>query len=222
MLGEILKPHIKGFLIDPDFYEDYSVFVTDKTDPALDPVILLIGERINVCSQMREEILKNSLQYTTDDLVVLSYDGAFICDPASPNDVIDLIEFANVQVLELRYYDRELARQIEKMYDDIEESDRLSPFFRSRKYHAIMAKQMESHAEISEVIEKVITFSRLQRTSIMRGLCNGPQSAQEQSVERKCQQEDRGNTGKLLDAIRRSAYPAFKLARMDYYYPDCT
>jgi hypothetical protein len=155
MLGEILKPHIKGFLIDPDFYEDYSVFVTDKTDPALDPVVLLIGERINVCSQMREEILKNSLQYTTDDLVVLSYDGAFICDPASPNDVIDLIEFANVQVLELRYYDRELARQIEKMYDDIEESDRLSPFFRSRKYHAIMAKQMESHAEISEVIEKV-------------------------------------------------------------------
>lgn len=155
MLGEILKPHIKGFLIDPDFYEDYSVFVTDKMDAALDPVVLLIGERVNVCSQMREDILKNSLQYTTDDLVVLSYDGAFICDSSSPNDVIDLIEFANVQVLELRYYDRELARQIEKMYDDIEESDRLSPFFRSRKYHAIMAKQMESHAEISEVIEKV-------------------------------------------------------------------
>jgi len=60
-----------------------------------------------------------------------------------------------VQVLELRYYDRELSRGMEKMYDDIEHADRLSQFRRSRKYHAIMAKQMEMYAEISEIIEKV-------------------------------------------------------------------
>ncbi|MDD1704968.1 MAG: hypothetical protein LUP97_07075 [Methanoregula sp.] len=154
-LGEIIRPHIKNFAINPDFFEDYSVYVTDRRDDSIDPVPILIGERINISPQMREEIVKNSLSYTTDDLAVLSWDSALLCNPESPTDLIDLIEFANVQVLELRYYDRELTREMEKMYDDIEHADRLSQFRRGRKYHAIMAKQMESYAEISEVIEKV-------------------------------------------------------------------
>ncbi|MGB8890607.1 MAG: hypothetical protein WCC86_00925, partial [Methanoregula sp.] len=31
-LGEIIKPHIKNFAIDPDFYEDYTIYVTDRRD----------------------------------------------------------------------------------------------------------------------------------------------------------------------------------------------
>ena len=62
---------------------------------------------------MREEIVKNTLSYTNDDIAVISWDSALICNPESPTDIIDLIEYANVQVLELRYYDRELSRQME-------------------------------------------------------------------------------------------------------------
>jgi len=154
-LGEIIRPHIKNFAIDPDFFEDYTVYVTDRRDDLIDHIPLLIGEKTNTSPQMREEILKNSLSYTTDDLAILSWDSALLCNPDNPTDLIDLIEFANVQVLELRYYDRELTREMEKMYDDIECADRFSQFRRSRQYHAIMAKQMENYAEISEVIEKV-------------------------------------------------------------------
>jgi hypothetical protein len=154
-LGEIIKPHIKNFAIDPDFFEDYTVYVTEYRDDSIDPVPLLIGEKTNTSPQMRDEIIKNSLSYTSDDLAILSWDSALLCSPDSPTDLIDLIEYANVQVLELRYYDRELTREMEKMYDDIEHADRLSQFRRSRQYHAIMAKQMETYAEISEVIEKV-------------------------------------------------------------------
>jgi len=154
-LGEIIKPHIKNFAIDPEFYEDYTVYVTDRRDDSVDPVPLLTGEKAKISPQMRQEVVKNSLSYTVDDLVMLSWDSALICNPETPTDIIDLIEFANVQVLELRYYDRELSRGMEKMYDDIEHADRLSQFRRSRKYHAIMAKQMEMYAEISEIIEKV-------------------------------------------------------------------
>ena len=154
-LGEIIKPHIKNFAIDPDFFEDYTVYVTDYRDDTLDHVPLLIGEKTNVSPQIREDILKNSLSYTNNDLVIVSWDSALLCNPENPTDLIDLIEFANVQVLELRYYDRELTRGMEKMYDDIEHADRQSPFRRSRQYHAIMAEQMEISAEISEVIEKV-------------------------------------------------------------------
>jgi hypothetical protein len=154
-LGEIIRPHIKGFSINPDFYEDYTIYVTDRRDDSFDPVALLIGEKTNVSAQMREEIIRNSLSYTTDDLAILSWDSALLCSPDSPTDIIDLIEFANVQVLELRYYDRELTREMEKMYDDIEHADRLSAFRRGRQYHAIMVKLMETSAEISEIIEKV-------------------------------------------------------------------
>ncbi len=102
-LGEIIRPHIKNFAINPDFFEDYTVYVTDRRDDSIDPVPLLLGEKINTSIQMREEIIKNSLSYSTDDLAILSWESALLCNPETPTDLIDLIEFANVQVLELRY-----------------------------------------------------------------------------------------------------------------------
>jgi hypothetical protein len=154
-LAEIIRPHIKNFAINPEFFEDYTVYVTNKRDDLVDPVPLLIGERTTISPQMQEEVLKNSLSYTTNDLAVISWDSALLCDPEMPTDLIDLIEFANVQVLELRYYDRELTRQMEKMYDDIEQAERMWRFLRMRQYHTIMAKQMEIYAEVSEIFEKV-------------------------------------------------------------------
>jgi hypothetical protein len=154
-LGEIIKPHIKNFAIDPAFYEDYTIYVTDRRDDSIDPVPLMIGEKTAISSQMREEIIKNSLSYSNDDRAILSWDSALLCEPESPTDLIDLIEFANVQVLELRYYDRELTRKMGKMYEDIEQADRMSQFRRSHRYHAIMADLMETNAEVSEIIEKV-------------------------------------------------------------------
>ncbi|MCJ7742844.1 MAG: hypothetical protein MUO95_09220, partial [Methanoregula sp.] len=51
-LGEIIKPHIKNFAINPDFFEDYTVYVTDLRDDSIDPVPLLIGEKTNTSPQM--------------------------------------------------------------------------------------------------------------------------------------------------------------------------
>jgi len=84
---------------------------------------------------------------------ILSWDSALLCNPDSPADLIDLIEFANVQVLELRYYDRELTREMEKMYDDIEHADS-SPFRRGRQYHAIMQSRWRTTPRY-RIIEKV-------------------------------------------------------------------
>ena len=205
-LGEIIRPHIRSFAINTDFYEDYSIYITDRRDDTIDPVPLLIGERINISPQMREEIIKNSFSYTTSDLTILSWDSALICNPESPTDIIDLIEFANVQVLELRYYDRELTREMEKMYDDIEHADRMSQFRRGRQYHAIMAKLMETSAEISEIIEKVdnlikvtedVYYARVYATAL-RVLRSGQWS---ESVSRKIKviQE---NYSMLSDEVR--------------------
>jgi hypothetical protein len=154
LLGRILTPHIP-FSADKDFYEEYTIYVADRIDPRVDPVVLLTGETGSLSPQMREEILKNSLSYLNDDLTVLSWDGALLFSPDYPGDLMELIEFACVQVLELRYYDRELTRQMSRMYDDIEQADLLPRYRRSRQYHSIMAHQMETSAEISEITEKI-------------------------------------------------------------------
>ena len=126
--AEIIGPHLKDMIITPEFYEDYTIYVMDRIDPSVDPVVLMLGDRTPVSLQMREEITKNSLSYRNDDLAILSWDAALLCEPENPADMIDLIEFANVQVLELRYYDRELTRQMAKMYDDIEHADKMPGF----------------------------------------------------------------------------------------------
>ncbi|MDD1675369.1 MAG: hypothetical protein LUQ17_01625, partial [Methanomicrobiales archaeon] len=154
-IAELIKPHIKNFAINPDLYDDYTIYLTDRRYDAIDPLPLLTGERAAISSQMREEIIKNSLSYTTKDLAILSWDSALLCEPETPTDLTDLIEYANVQVFELRYYDRELTRQMEKMYEDIETAEQLWRFWRIRQYQTIMTNQMEIYAEISEVIEKV-------------------------------------------------------------------
>lgn len=154
-LKEILRPHISDITIDPGFFEDYFIFFTDDPKSCTDPAVLLLGEKTNLSSQMREELLKNSLSYTDDDITYLSWGAAFLKNPEVPTDLFDLIEYANVQVLELRYYDQELSRKMEKMYDDIDLADRSTWFSRMRLYHQIMSDLMELHADVSEITEKV-------------------------------------------------------------------
>ncbi|MDX8551030.1 hypothetical protein KHC33_09520 [Methanospirillum sp. J.3.6.1-F.2.7.3] len=154
-LKEILRPHITDIQIDETFFEDYFIFFTDNPDKPIDEAVLLLGERTRFSHQMREEILKNSMSYTDDDVTILSWGAALLKNREVPTDLFDLIEYANVQVLELRYYDQELSRKMEKMYDDIELADRSTWLSRMRLYHQIMADLMELHAEVSEITEKV-------------------------------------------------------------------
>jgi hypothetical protein len=154
-IREILRPELGDLPIDPMIFEDYTLFIADRNDPELDPVVILLGEERDYSAQTREEILKNSLSYGTEDLTILAWDAALLISDEPPGDIIELIEFANVQALELRYYDRVLTRQMERMYDDIETADRKSRYRRLRQYHEIMSRLMETQAEISDIIEKV-------------------------------------------------------------------
>jgi hypothetical protein len=151
----ILSPHLSNMVVEPGFFEDYTIFVTDRMDVPEDPAPLLIGESAPLSAQMRDETLRHSLSYSTDDRVILSWDSSLICSPEHPADLLDLIEYANVQVFELRHYDRQLVLLMERMYDDIEDAERQSRFRRMRRYHTLMNQIMERYADISETIEKV-------------------------------------------------------------------
>ncbi|MDW7732159.1 MAG: hypothetical protein SCH66_06985 [Methanolobus sp.] len=71
-LANILKPHIRGFALSPDFFEDYTIYLMDWMDGSIEPVPLLAGEKRNFSLQMREEIIKSTQSYTTEDLAILA------------------------------------------------------------------------------------------------------------------------------------------------------
>ncbi|MGE5373055.1 MAG: hypothetical protein ACM3QZ_13850 [Solirubrobacterales bacterium] len=151
----ILEPHLGSVDTDPDFYEDYTIYRVDTLHERLDPVTVLMGEKNNFSPSIRDDILRGSLSYSAEDRAVLTWDTALLSGPDPSTDLMDLIEFANVQLLALRYYDRKLSRQMDLMYDDLASADRMNRFLRLRQYRRIMADIMELHADVSDIREKI-------------------------------------------------------------------
>ncbi|MEA2744894.1 MAG: hypothetical protein QOG25_3265, partial [Acetobacteraceae bacterium] len=91
--------------------EDYLVGVANAfsekiTAEALvariDLVPLLSGELRPLSQGARQDLLRHRYSYYTDDMVVLTWDRAFIYEPRGDTDVTDVLEVANAQLLEMR------------------------------------------------------------------------------------------------------------------------
>ncbi|MBO8158185.1 hypothetical protein [Thermosyntropha sp.] len=161
MLINTLASYLEKITINLDFYEDYIIYCINNKEEISDPMIILMGEKTNFSPQMRQQVLNNTLSYSQDDFAIISWDSALLCDSEDPQDLQDLIEFANVQLLKLRYYDNLVARRMEKMYDDIEQAEKLSRYARLRRYRQIMSELMEIIGDITEVTEKIKNFIKI-------------------------------------------------------------
>jgi len=142
--------------------EDYLIAVAHALSETLsatalqqrvDLAALLSGERRKLAEGEKRELLKQSYSYFDDDLVVLTWDRAFIYDPEGNPDVADVIEVANAQLLEFRYYDESLDDELPRMYDQVEAARR-GPFAAPR--FARLARSLYTLvAEVTELTEKV-------------------------------------------------------------------
>jgi hypothetical protein len=75
------------------------------------------GESQPLSAQEQEEVLRNRLSYLADDLVVPTWNAAFVYDTeAGAAGALELIEFANSQLLEFRYYDALLEEELTRIY----------------------------------------------------------------------------------------------------------
>lgn len=135
------------------FAEDFVVFFFEDWPRDWDPVPLLLAEPGTISQEMRRETLKNHFSYG-EDSAIITWDAALIYDPEGSTDIPDLLEFANAQLLELRYYDSVLDGELAAMYDAIEEAGR-GGYRRLRKYRRIMRRMMELVVEVTEITERV-------------------------------------------------------------------
>jgi len=85
---------------------------------------ILRGERQALSRQEQEEVLRNRLSYFATDLVIPTWNAAFIYDTESgATAALELFEFANSQLLEFRYYDDLLDAELGRIYAMLQRSN---------------------------------------------------------------------------------------------------
>ena len=144
--------------------EDYLIGVVRAFDTPLDAetlqrridlVPLLSGEDRLLSEGAQRDLLRQRFSYYTDDLVVLTWDRAFIYEPRGDSDVMDVLDVANARLLEMRYYDQLLQTELPRMYDLVEAAQRARPLMGSRRFANLARRLYTLVAEVTEVREKV-------------------------------------------------------------------
>ncbi len=121
----------------------------------LDLVPLLSGDRRALSGAARQDLLRLRFSYYVDDLVVLTWDRAFIYEPRRESDVADVLEVANAQLVEMRYYDELLDAELPRMYDLVENTRRSTRLLASRRFADLARRLSGLVAEVTELTEKV-------------------------------------------------------------------
>ncbi len=103
----------------------------------------------------KKDLLRYRGSYFEDDLVVLTWDRAFVCEPRGDSDVVEVLEMANAQLLEFRYYDELLDDELPRMYDLVEETQRATSILSARKFSQLARKLYTLVAEVTELTERV-------------------------------------------------------------------
>ena len=144
--------------------EDYLLAIADSFDEAvtaealqervnLEP--LLSGESRPLSEGARRDLLRQRFSYHPDDLVVITWDRAFIYEPERETDVADVLEIANAQLLEMRTYDEMLDAELPRMHDLVEAARGRKNLLASRRYAKLARRLYALVAEVTALAEHV-------------------------------------------------------------------
>ncbi len=123
----LVKPYKDNWL-----QEDYFIFHVREIEDAPSAEALLAahgdkiaqvvrGEVAQLSEGERQEILQSRISYYPNDLAVIGWNAAFVYDtPAGAETAIQLLQYANSQLLEFRHYDEFLTRELQGVYDFLE------------------------------------------------------------------------------------------------------
>ncbi len=112
------------------------------------------GETAQLSEGERSEILQSRISYYPNDLAVIGWNAAFLYDSdAGAETAIQLLEYANSQLLEFRHYDELLTGELESVYDSLEKGT--GPLARWRlaraatKLHTVLldVSELTEHAD---------------------------------------------------------------------------
>ena len=120
---------IKKYVKHERFFHLRTSYVVIQVDPRPDKISvvgfkdrygsviasLLRFETESLSEYQKGEILDSAMGYYREDLFIIDTQAAFVYDDEY-EDILDLFEFANIQQLELQYFDRMLDQQLNVVY----------------------------------------------------------------------------------------------------------
>lgn len=148
------------------FFEDYNIlWIQDKFDLKNFQVVkhsiarFLRNETMPLSEYEQNEACRHKFSYTANDLTVIDWDRAVTISPERDDDVWDVLEYVNLQLLELRYYDSELDKKLDEIYALVKKR-RLSliEFYRTPQ---LLKKTLKIFIDFAEVEERVNSFLNL-------------------------------------------------------------
>lgn len=121
---------IKKHIAKPKFFQTRSSYLVIQVDPELDTLdiatlknnyggviaSMLRFETETLSEYHKNEILEDAVGYFRGDLIVIDTEATFMYDDEY-EELLHLFEFANIQQLELRYFDRLLDQQLNIIYE---------------------------------------------------------------------------------------------------------
>jgi hypothetical protein len=115
---------------------------------------LLLGETSDkpLSPAVREDVLKNRYSYLNDDLVVIDWNSAVVVEPTGSRVVCHVLELATSQLLEFRYYDESIDRELAKVYDYVEKT---RPRVLRSPFGALTRDVLRRYMELTEFTERV-------------------------------------------------------------------
>jgi hypothetical protein len=146
----------------PEIVEDYSVLVVDSPGRDLDVAVLrvhpvvhaaLLGEGRRLSPDAANLVL--SMSYYPDDLALLSWNGALLIDPEGSTTAVELIEFAEVELLLMRAYDADLDKRLPGMFQGIGRSGRRLALPLVHRYGNSLHDIQRLIAEVTDITERV-------------------------------------------------------------------
>ena len=150
----------------PALTEDYLVFaINDLSRPhTADEIVehhgdiiasVLRGERAPLSRQERDEILRHRISYLADDLVIPTWNAAFVYDtPAGTQAALEIVEFANSQLLQFRYYDELLDNALASIYASIKTKARWYDALLGRHYARAAREVHALFIDVNELTDR--------------------------------------------------------------------
>jgi len=116
----VMKPHVAEFM------EDYQILGIRDVPGGEDAKTFCETHRGEIAQMLRPDTADLSLDEVTaateirisfglSDVTIVDWDAAFVLDP-EPEDVRAVLEFANVQLIEMRWLDTQLDAALERSY----------------------------------------------------------------------------------------------------------
>jgi len=157
-------------LYDSWLHEDYFVFhVRDIAgNPSAAELLaaqggriaqIVRGENAALSDGEQQEIMQSKISYYPNDLAVISWNAAFLYDSEpGAETAIQLLEYANSQLLEFRHYDELLTRELQSVYDFMDQGSGIWARWRTAKRARLLHTVLLDVDELTERADNAIKF----------------------------------------------------------------